>query len=410
MTIPLADAPYCNPFEAALATDAAGNVAGSPLFSDLRRRVAELSAQSPVLRSDLGAMVTGYDEVHTALGDKRLRSGIPELVALQGVTEDDAGAGIADSVLAAEGPRHIRLRRLVTKSLTPRAVEVQRPLIARIANELIDDFATDDCEFMSAFADHLPIRVISHILGVPDADHTEFARWNQAITWTLSMAVAEHAEEIRWGLTNLVDYVTALVQDRTERPRDDLVTSLVRVGREDESYEEGDVEHMIMAMLFAGHDTTRNQLGLSAWLFASYPEQWQRLREDPSLTAQAVEEVLRFKGAVDAAPRFATEDVELGGYLIPAGTFVTVALGHSNLDPAVFDAPMAFDICPARESMNTFGGGRHYCLGANLARAELQEAFTALANRFAVIELTGDPVWRPPIGIYGPDRLPLAFS
>ncbi len=410
MTTPLADAPYCNPFEAALATDAAGNIAGSPLFSDLRRRVAELTAQSPVLRSDLGAMVTGYDEVHTALGDKRLRSGIPELVALQGVTDDDAGAGIANSVLAAEGPRHIRLRRLVTKSLTPRAVEVQRPLIARIANELIDDFDTDDCEFMSAFADHLPIRVISHILGVPDADHTEFARWNQAITWTLSMAVAEHADEIRWGLTNLVEYVTALVQDRTEHPRDDLVTSLITVGREDDKYEDGDVEHMIMAMLFAGHDTTRNQLGLSAWLFATYPDQWQRLRADPSLTVQAVEEVLRFKGAVDAAPRFATEDVELGGYLIPAGTFVTVGLGHSNLDPEVFDDPMAFDICPVRESMNTFGGGRHYCLGANLARAELQEAFTALANRFAVIALTGDPVWRPPIGIYGPDRLPLTFS
>ncbi len=410
MATPLADAPYCNPFAAALATDAVGNAVGSPLFSDLRREVAQLSAQSPVLRTDMGALVTGYDEVHAALGDKRLRSGIPELVGLQGVPADSAGAGIANSVLAAEGPRHIRLRRLVTKSLTPRAVEVQRPLIADIANELIDAFDPDGCEFMSAFADHLPIRVISHILGVPDADHTEFARWNQAITWTLSLAVTEHAEEIQWGLSNLVEYVTALVQDRTDHPRDDLVTSLVKVGREDQQYEAGDVEHMIMAMLFAGHDTTRNQLGLSMWLFATFPEQWQRLRDDPGLTSQAVEEVLRFKGAVDAAPRFATEDVELGGYVIPAGTFVTVGLGHSNLDPEMFDEPMTFDVCPARESMNTFGGGRHYCLGANLARAELQEAFTALANRFAVIELAGDPVWRPPIGIYGPDRLPLTFS
>lgn len=410
MATPLADAPYCNPFESALATDPDGNALGSPLFTDLRRQVAELSMQSPVLRTDMGALITGYDEVHTALGDKRLRSGIPELIGLQGVSEDSAGAGIANSVLAAEGPRHIRLRRLVTKSLTPRAVEVQRPLIAQIATELIDAFDPDGCEFMSAFADHLPIRVISHILGVPDADHTEFARWNQAMTWMLSMQVAEHADEIQWGLGNMVDYVTGLVQDRTENPRDDLVTSLLKVDREEPQYEDGDVEHMIMAMLFAGHDTTRNQLGLSMWLFATYPEQWQRLRDDPSLTAQAVDEVLRFKGAVDAAPRLATEDVELGGYVIPAGTFVTVGLGHSNLDPAQFDEPMTFDVCPMRESMNTFGGGRHYCLGANLARAELQEVFSALTNRFAVIELAGTPVWRPPIGIYGPDRLPLTFS
>ncbi|MBS1848554.1 MAG: cytochrome P450, partial [Actinobacteria bacterium] len=99
----------------------------------------------------------------------------------------------------------------------------------------------------------------------------------------------------------------------------------------------------------------------------------------------------------------------LGGYVIPAGTFVTVGLGHSNLDPSTFVEPMTFDVCPVRESMNTFGGGRHFCLGSNLARAELQEAFGALAARFPTIELAGEPVWRPPIGIYGPDRLPLRF-
>lgn len=409
MVLPLAEAPYCNPFASVLATDADGNPLGGPLFAELRAQVADLRAQSPVLRTDMGAMVVGYEEVHTALGDKRLRSGIPELVALQGVADDAPGAGIADSVLAAEGPRHIRLRRLVTRSLTPRAVETQRPVIAALATELIDAFDPEGTEFMAAFADQLPIRVISHILGVPDADHPDFAAWNQAITWTLSLQVAEHADEISWGLGNLIEYVTALVADRTATPRDDLVTSLLRVGREDPQYEPGDVEHMIMAMLFAGHDTTRNQLGLSMWLFASFPDQWRLLRDDPSLTARAVDEVLRFKGAVDSAPRFATEDVELGGYLIPAGTFVTVGLGHSNLDPAVFDDPTTFDVCPVRESMNTFGGGRHYCLGANLARAELQEAFSALAARFTTIELAGDPVWRPPIGIFGPDRLPLSF-
>ncbi len=410
MAIPFAEAPYCNPFESAVAADPDVPGSGSPLFTETRRRVAELRAQSPVLRTDLGALITGYREVHTALGDKRLRSGIPELVSVQNVEPGSPGAGIADSVLAAEGPRHIRLRRLLTRSLTPRAVEVQRPLIARIANELIDAFDPEDCEFMGDFAEHLPIRVICHILGVPDADHTEFARWNNAVTWMLSMEVAEHAEEIRWGLDNLIGYVTGLVADRTANPRDDLVTALLKVGREDDQYEDGDVEHMIIAMLFAGYDTTRNQLGLSAWLFAEFPDQWRHLRDDPALVDQAVEEVLRFKGAVGSAPRVATEDVELGGYLIPAGTFVTVGLGHSNLDPAVFQDPMTFDVCPVREPMNTFGGGRHYCLGANLARAELQEAFKALAARFEHIELAGEPVWRPPIGIFGPDRLPLHLS
>ena len=409
MTRLLADAPYCNPFSAALTLNDDGSAVGGPLFSELRAEIAALRAQSPVLRTDLGALVVGYEAVHTALGDKRLRSGIPELIGLQGLSDDAPGAGIANSVLAAEGPRHIRLRRLLTKSLTPRAVEVQRPVIRAIANELIDGFDRDNCEFMSAFADHLPIRVISHILGVPDEDHNNFASWNQSITWMLSLSVAEHAEEIRWGMENLINYVVALVADRTANPRDDLVTALVKVGREDEKYEEGDVEHMIMAMLFAGHDTTRNQLGIAMWLFATYSDQWQRLHDEPALAEQAVEEVLRFRGAVDNAPRYATEDVELAGYLIPEGTFVTVGLGHSNLDETVFTDPTAFDVCPARESMNTFGGGRHFCLGANLARAELQEAFSVLSSRFPVVELAGDPLWRPPIGIFGPDKMPLRF-
>src|SRR5690606_23895391 len=136
---------------------------------------------------------------------------------------------------------------------------------------------------------------------------------------------------------------------------------------------------MIGALLFAGYDTTRNQLGLAMWLFAEHPEQWERLRADPSLAAQAVEEVMRHGGAVSAIPRITVEDVELNGWTVPAGTMLSLGSAAANHDPAAYENPNEFDITVEREPHFTFGGGPHYCLGASLARAEMQEALPLLA-------------------------------
>ncbi len=413
MGCPLDDAPFFSFLEFETPDGSGPEIPLSSGFDALRQTVSELRAQSPLVRNEIGVTVLARDEVHTALGDKRLRSGIAEVVALQGASDDPIGAGLADSVLASEGERHIRLRRLATRALTPRAVEQVRPKIAELANELIDAMVasgTDGNEFMAEFADKLPVWVICHVLGVPVEDRGQFAQWNHAITWVLSAELVAHREEIEWGLTNLHAYVVDLIEQRRANPGDDLVSSLVLAHSDDDQLASGDVEHMITSLLFAGHDTTRNQLGLGMWLFAHHPEQWRHLRDDATLVNQAVEEVLRFRGTAGSVPRFATEEVELGGYTIPAGTFVALSLNHANADPAVYDNPLDFDVTIERETINSFGGGRHYCLGANLARAELQEAFRALSQRFETVTLAGDATWRPPIGIFGPESLPLLLA
>lgn len=409
MARPLSDAPFFDPAVFAPEDGSGTDVPCRHGFDALRQGVAALRAESPILRSEMGVTVVGQAAVHRALGDKRLRSGIPDIVALQGADGAPIGAGLANSVLASEGERHIRLRRMCTKALTPRAVEAHRPAIVELATALVESLDRDHCEFMADFADRLPVQVICHVLGVPEADRERFAEWNHAITWMLSDQLSERMSEIEWGLGSLLDYVGGLIDERRRSPGDDLVSRLIIAHLDDGGLEAGDVAHMVTALLFAGHDTTRNQLGLGMWFFAHDPDQWARLRAEPTFVERAVEEVLRFRGTAGTVPRVATEDLELGGYLIPAGTFVALSLNHANNDPDVYDDPLVFDITKEREAVNSFGGGSHYCLGVNLARAELQEAFRAMAEAFEVVELAGEAIWRPPIGIFGPATLPLRF-
>jgi cytochrome P450 len=249
-----------------------------------------------------------------------------------------------------------------------------------------------------------------HLLGVPDEDHEDFAGWNRAITWALSFQLAEHRSDIEWGMDQMNAYCDGLMADRRRAPRDDLVTALVHAREADDQLADDEVKSMIAALLFAGYDTTRNQLGLAMWLFAEFPDQWTLLRENPSLAASAVEEVMRYRGAVAVAPRMVAEDFEFEGYQLTVGTMVNLSTSAANHDPAVYDAPWSFDITTEREAHFTFGGGPHYCLGASLARAEMQEALPILAEAMPNLALDGEPTWRPPLGIFGPETLPIRFD
>jgi cytochrome P450 len=249
-----------------------------------------------------------------------------------------------------------------------------------------------------------------HVLGVPDEDHEDFARWNRAITWALSFSLGEHLDEVQWGLEQMGNYVAQLMADRRREPREDMVTALVQAREADDRLTDDEISMMIEALLFAGYDTTRNQLGLAMWLFAEFPDQWKLLHDDPSLASKAVEELMRFRGAVGAVPRVVVDDFELDGYRLTAGTLVALSTSAANHDPSGFDNPWAFDITADREPHFTFGGGPHYCLGAALARAEMQEALPILAAALPNLTLDGEPVWRPPMGIFGPESLPIRFG
>jgi cytochrome P450 len=245
---------------------------------------------------------------------------------------------------------------------------------------------------------------------VPRKDHELFGRWSNALTWVLSLEIGAHLEEVAAGFLGIGSYIEAFIVERRARPEDDLVTALIQAEDGGDRLSPAELRSLIASLLFAGYDTTRNQLGIALFLFSTFPEQWRLLRERPELVPNAVEEVLRFQGTVSIAPRIAHESIVIGDYAVPAGTIVSLSTGAANHDPAVHARPERFDITVEREPPLTFGGGAHYCLGANLARAEMQEALRLLAQRMPDVRMAGDVSWRPRTGIFGPTRLPLAFG
>jgi cytochrome P450 len=392
------DAPFLNPFSPEFQADP------GPIIAELRR-------QSWLVRTPIGALVIGRGQVQALLGDRRLRSAVPDIMRLQGVVEGPVARSIDNSVLALEGEPHTRLRRLVSRAFTPRAVDRHRADMREILAALLERVAPlGRCDFMAAVADHYPIRVMCRLLGVPEEDDEQFARWNTAITWALSFGLGEHRGEVEWGLEQMSTYVDALIADRRRQPRDDLITGLVQAEEADDHLTDEEIGSVIGSLLFAGYDTTRNQLGLGMWVFAKHQDQWKLLGDDPSLTQNAVEEMLRFRPPVSGTPRRVVEAFDFDGYHLTPGTILMMSTISANSDPAEYVQPLDFDITLERRPHVTFGAGPHYCLGASLARAELQEAMPLLVAAMPNLALDGEPKWRPPLGIYGPQTLPIRFG
>ena len=387
------------------------NIFSEEFQADPPALIEELREQSWLAQTPIGAIALGRPQVQALLSDRRLRSAVPDIARLQGVGENELGHQLTTSIIALEGEDHTRIRKLVSRAFTPRAVDVHRPKMRETLHALVDPVVADGrCEFVTQVADHYPIEVMCHLLGVPGEDHEDFARWNRAITWALSFQLFEHVADVEWGLAHLGEYIDGLTTARRQEPQEDLVTALLQAKEADDRLTDEEVFSLIAALLFAGYDTTRNQLGLGMFLFTEFPEQWEALRADPSLAARAVEEIMRFRGAVAAVPRMVLEDIEMDGYRIPAGTMLTLSSSSANHDPDTYEDPWTFDITVEREPHFTFGGGPHYCLGASLARAEMQEALPILAEAMPDLALDGEPTWRPPFGIFGPDVLPLRWS
>jgi cytochrome P450 len=394
----LEEAPFIDWFDPEVVADP------EPLLVDLRARTA-------VARMPLGATVIRREEVRQLLSDPRLVSSIPALVRIQGVDTGPLHDMVAASVIAIDGADHTRLRRLVSRSFTPTAAARHRPAMRGLVNELVDGFAgAGRCEFVADFANHYPVQVICEVLGVPRDDHDEFARWGDALTFVLSLDLGVHLDEVQQAVGALRAYVEVLVADRRAAPRDDLVTSLVQASEDGDRLSPLELFSMIGGILFAGYDTTRNQLGLGLAKFCEHPDQWKLLGEQPDLAPRAVDEVMRLVGAVSSVPRVAMEDLEVDGWSIPAGTLVFLSVASANRDERVFDDPLDFDITVERETQLTFGGGPHYCLGVHLARAEMEEALRILPARLPNLRLGGEVVWRAGTGIAGPSMLPLAFG
>lgn len=365
-------------------------------------------------RTPLGYIFTRHQDVSAILRDRRFHSALSQLPQMIGV-DSPVRDRQARSILAMEGPEHTRLRRLASPAFTPRATEKLRPFMREVIGNLMDPVApAGRCELVGDICEPYPIPIICELLGAPKSDWKLFSAWATDIFRMFNTDAAEQLPLIERAMRELDEYVRAMIEERRNQPADDLLSRLIAA--EEEGGDRMNTEELIMmvaAVLMAGTDTTRNQLACSVALLVQHPEQWKALADDPSLAPQAVEETMRRLGAVRATLRFAAEDADYRDVIFPAGTLITAALAAANHDPAVWPDPERLDITrPASgPAQLTFGSGIHYCMGASLARAELQEALPLLAQRMPNARLDGEIDWKPPtVAIWGPARLPLAFD
>ncbi len=373
-----------------------------------------LSRDQWLVRNLFGYGVLHYDDATAVLRDKRWHSATSRIPELMGITNPAFLERQQISILSAEGDVHTRLRRLVAQAFSPRAADRLRPFMREVMNGLIDgvaaagraDFTTDICE-------PYPIPIICELLGAPKRDWQLFSRWASDILEIFSSDVVDKLDVIMRAQDELGEYTRGLIAERRSKPAEDLLTDLIAAEEAGDKLSNDELVMMVNAVIVGGTDTTRNQLGCAVALFADHPDQWALLAERPELAPRAVEEAMRFFGAVRGTARFASCDIEYRDVLFPAGTFISVGLAEANRDDAVFPDPEVFDITASAPSQPqlTFGSGIHYCLGAALARAELQEALPLLAQRMPKLAIDGAITWKPDgVGIFGPAHMPITFA
>jgi len=370
-------------------------------------------AQHWLARTDMGYCVTRVEDVTAVLRDKRFHSALSILPQLSGLPELEDRSQRRRSILSMEGEEHARLRRLVAPAFTPLSANRLRPTMRRVLGELVDGVVADGaCEFVAAVCEPYPIPSICELLGAPPEDWKLFSMWATDIFRIFNGTLEVDLPLIDRASTELTAYVSDMITERRAALRDDLLSDLIAIEEEGDRLSTEEMAMLAQAVLMAGTDTTRNQLACSVAVFAEHPEQWALLARQPELAPRAVEESMRYLGAVRATVRFAAEDVIYRDVLFPKGTIVSTALAGANRDPEVWAQPNVFDITQERGTAQmTFGSGIHFCLGAALARAELQEALPILARRMPGLSLDGAVEWKPAnFGIWGPARLPLRFD
>jgi cytochrome P450 len=360
------------------------------VLADPHPALAALRESGPVHRIDMRMglpvwVVTRYDDVLAALSDPRLSNDPHNAGALE---ETLRGDFLSRSLIGTDPPEHTRLRRLVAKAFTARRVEGLRPRVQEIADALLDRITPrGSADLVGEFALPLPITVIGELLGVPEADRDRFRGWTDEML-DRPFDPGSDIARVTEGRERMHGYLSDLVAAKRTYPADDLLTDLVQASDEGERLDAQELLAMTFLLLIAGYVTTVSLVGNGTLALLRRPDQLERLRADPSLVPQAVEELLRFDGPVNPGlTRFALEDLEIGGVRIPRGDMVLLAIAAADRDPDRFPDPDRLDVGAADPGHLAFGHGIHYCLGAPLARLEGQVAFTALLARLPDLAL-----------------------
>lgn len=339
------------------------------------------------------------------------------LAELFSITEGPLHEQVIHNIINVNGADHGRLRRLLNPALSPRAADRYRPVMREILSDLWEDVAADGgCDLVEALTRPYPARTIAAVMGAPaeDADRLhDWSMWIQRQFDPIALSDPEQLATINEKVAEFYSWVRPLIAARRESPSDDLISTLISAEQEGDKLSEVELENLVLNVLVGGVDTSQSQLAHALRLLATRPEQWAALRADPeALVPRAVEEAVRYEPITPFTGRLLSEEITHRGVSFPAGTVVVVCAFTANRDPEAFADAGDFDITTPRDSARvlTFGAGIHYCVGANLARAELGEALAFLAREIETLELAGEPQLQNISGIYGVDSLPVTFA
>ncbi|MBB5913848.1 nocardicin N-oxygenase [Nocardia transvalensis] len=388
---------------------------GEPVRLDIHPLFEKLRREEPVSRVELpfggeGWLVTRYDDAKLVLADRRFSRAVT--VDREDIPRATPAPSRPDSLLSMDPPEHSRLRKLVAKAFTGRRVEQLRPRTREIVDERLAalERSGSPADLVQHFALPLPVTVICEMLGVPPRDQHRFRDFSDMMLST----TAYTREQTDAGRAALEGYLAELVAERRAEPSDDLLGALVAARDEDDRLTESELVNLGITLLIAGHETTANQITNFTYLLLTEREYWELLRERPELLPGAIEELLRYVqlGSGGGQPRIATEDVELSGVTVRAGEAVFVNTQSANRDAAVFEDPERLNLTRAQNPHVAFGHGAHHCLGAQLARLELQIAIDALLQRFPSLRLAvpaEDVPWKTGLLVRGPKSLPVSW-
>jgi cytochrome P450 len=359
----------------------------------------------------IGIGAVTYGDVRTLLTDARLRASFTDFLHGFGITSGPFYEWMEMSPLNQDGPEHLRWRALMSRTFTPRSVERIRPFLRDAAHELIDAFADrGECEFVGEFADAYPSLGLCELIGVPKEDRDRFRGWSNTVGLGFSpMELVQRIGEVDDALSHLLAYCGELAEARRAEPRDDLVPRIAQAAHDD-GWTPRETRGFIAGLVFAGHETTKNQLGWAIAVLSKHPEVWDGVAAGTVGVADVVEEVLRFRSAVTSVGRTVASPLEHRGECLDQGTTLMLSLWGADHDGAAYSRPETFDIAGHQDTPHmAFGYGAHHCLGAALARAELQDGLAALTARLSCPTVGDDTAWKPNAGITGPLRLPITF-
>jgi cytochrome P450 len=376
-------------------------------------RLAQLVSESEytwLARSPLAYLVLDRESAEFFLRSRDTAFPGREIADLFGVNAGRLREQIDANILNQQGEQHRRLRALVGPAFTPRAAERWRPAMRQFLGQLWAVLGDrHECEFVSAIAKPYPALTIATVLGAPLSDAPALHDWSSLTQRQFDIrALSAEVPEMERAVTEVYSYVEDLLATRRSEPGDDLLTALLTAEEAGDRLSHAECVNLVLNVIAGGIDTTQAQLSHAIRLFAARPDQWESLRQRPELAVRAVEEVLRAEPITPFTARLCVQPVEYRGVQFPAGTIVAVCAERANRDQ---EGGEEFDITAARdERLLTFGAGPHFCLGANLARAELQEALTFLAPRMPGLAAGGPAVLGGVEGIFGVDSLPVRWS